>query len=153
MQHLGPKCPTGKWIMIISELEQQRHKGPSPHIRSISGDAHSRCPPRRAAGATETHLFFWSDCIQPKNPKLETSAGLMSKLGGGGEFYTSTLHSNQHWPLMAESSICLRKGNILLFSPLRVEAPGFLSPAAQRSPYSTTKLLCLLLWWRSKRKR
>lgn len=27
--------------MIISELEQQQHKGLSPHIRSISGDAHS----------------------------------------------------------------------------------------------------------------
>lgn len=41
MQHLGPECPSGKWIMIISELEQQRHEGLHPHIRSISGDAHS----------------------------------------------------------------------------------------------------------------
>lgn len=25
MQHLGPGWPTGKWIMIIWRLEQQRH--------------------------------------------------------------------------------------------------------------------------------
>lgn len=25
MQHLGPGWPAGKWIMIISQLEQQRH--------------------------------------------------------------------------------------------------------------------------------
>ena len=40
MQHLGPGWPPGKWIMIISPLETtETHMGPSPHIRSISGEA------------------------------------------------------------------------------------------------------------------
>lgn len=40
MQHLGPGWPPGKWIMIISLLETtETHMGPSPHIRSISGEA------------------------------------------------------------------------------------------------------------------
>lgn len=32
MQHLGPKFSTGKWIMIISELEQQKHTWAHPLI-------------------------------------------------------------------------------------------------------------------------
>lgn len=64
MQHLGPGWAAGKWIMIISQLEQQKHTQVHRlvsvhyhHIISISGKA--LWPVMQLKKKSLLLVFFW----------------------------------------------------------------------------------------------